>query len=38
MAPYTQFFPKDLPARSTIAAAGLVLKAAVETECIVVTR
>lgn len=35
---YTKFFPKDPPARSTIAAAGLVAKAKVEIECIAVTR
>jgi len=34
---YTKFFPTDPPARSTI-AAGLVLKAKVEIECIAVTR
>jgi 2-iminobutanoate/2-iminopropanoate deaminase len=35
---YTKFFPKDPPARSTIAAAGLVAKAKVEIECIAVTK
>jgi 2-iminobutanoate/2-iminopropanoate deaminase len=35
---YTKFFPKDPPARSTIAAAGLVLNARVEIECIAVTK
>ena len=35
---YTKFFPKDPPARSTIAAAGLVLNAKVEIECIAVTK
>jgi len=31
---YTSFFPKDPPARSTMAASGLALGAAVEIECI----
>jgi 2-iminobutanoate/2-iminopropanoate deaminase len=35
---YATVFPKDPPARSTIAAAGLVLKAKVEIECIAVTK
>jgi 2-iminobutanoate/2-iminopropanoate deaminase len=35
---YAKSFPKDPPARSTIAAAGLVLKAKVEVECIAVTK
>lgn len=35
---YTKFFPKDPPARSAVAVAGLVLNAKVEIECIAVTR
>ncbi len=35
---YAKFFSKDPPARSTIAAAALVLKAKVEIECIAVTK
>ena len=35
---YAKVFASDPPARSTIAAAGLVLKAKVEIECIAVTR
>ena len=35
---YAMFFPKDPPARSTIAAAALVLKARVEIECIAVMK
>ncbi len=35
---YAKFFAKDPPARSTIAAAGLVRKAKVEIECIAVIR
>jgi reactive intermediate/imine deaminase len=31
---YASFFPKDPPARSTLAASGLALGAAVEIECI----
>jgi reactive intermediate/imine deaminase len=31
---YASFFPKEPPARSTLAASGLVLGAAVEIECI----
>jgi reactive intermediate/imine deaminase len=31
---YSSFFPKDPPARSTLAASGLALGAAVEIECI----
>jgi 2-iminobutanoate/2-iminopropanoate deaminase len=31
---YSSFFPKDPPARSTMAASGLALGAAVEIECI----
>jgi reactive intermediate/imine deaminase len=31
---YSAFFPKDPPARSTLAASGLALGAAVEIECI----
>jgi reactive intermediate/imine deaminase len=33
---YSSFFPKDSPARSTLAASGLALGAAVEIECIAV--
>jgi 2-iminobutanoate/2-iminopropanoate deaminase len=35
---YASFFPKDPPARSTLAASGLALGAAVEIECIALTR
>lgn len=35
---YTKFFPKDPPARSTVAVAGLVFKAKVEIECIALTK
>jgi len=35
---YTKAFPKEPPARSTIAAAALVLKAKVEIECIAITK
>lgn len=35
---YSTFFPGDAPARSTIAAAGLVLNARVEIECIAVVN
>lgn len=35
---YTKFFPKDPPARSTVAVAGLVFKARVEIECIALTK
>jgi len=35
---YSRFFPKDPPARSTVAVAALVLKAKVEIECIAVTK
>jgi 2-iminobutanoate/2-iminopropanoate deaminase len=35
---YRKFFATDPPARSTIAAGGLVAKAKVEIECIAVTR
>jgi enamine deaminase RidA (YjgF/YER057c/UK114 family) len=31
---YTTFFPKDPPARSTVAGSGLALGARVEIECI----
>jgi 2-iminobutanoate/2-iminopropanoate deaminase len=31
---YSSFFPKDPPARSTLAASGLALGAGVEIECI----
>jgi reactive intermediate/imine deaminase len=34
---YASFFPKDPPARSTLAASGLALGAAVEIECIALT-
>jgi 2-iminobutanoate/2-iminopropanoate deaminase len=37
-AAYTKAFPKEPPARSTIAAAALVLKAKVEIECIAITK
>ena len=35
---YAKFFPKEPPARSTIAAAALVLKARVEIECIALIK
>jgi len=35
---YAKFFPKDPPARSTVAVAALVLKAKVEIECIAITK
>jgi enamine deaminase RidA (YjgF/YER057c/UK114 family) len=31
---YTTFFPKDPPARSTVAGSGLALGAKVEIECL----
>jgi 2-iminobutanoate/2-iminopropanoate deaminase len=37
-AAYTKFFPKDPPARSTVAVAGLVLKARTEIECIAAAK
>ncbi len=35
---YAKAFPKDPPARSTVAVAGLVKSARIEIECIAVTR